>query len=185
MLGEHPTGTSSTQPRRHHVFCSDRRQGRKTIDSSNNTEALIVTVGARPVAIPLRHVSEVMRALPTEHVAGSPAFVVGISVIRGGPVPVVDLGALLENVPNRNADQRLVTLQVGERRLALLVDGVVGLRRLDATRLEDLPSMLTASNADLIEAVSTADAQLLVVLRAARVIPEAVWATLAPAEAAR
>jgi purine-binding chemotaxis protein CheW len=88
-------------------------------------------------------------------------------------------------VPNRNADQRLVTLQVGERRLALLVDGVVGLRRLDATRLEDLPSMLTASNADLIEAVSTADAQLLVVLRAARVIPEAVWATLAPAEAAR
>jgi chemotaxis signal transduction protein len=51
---------------------------------------LVVMVGARACAFPLHHVAETMRPLPIKHVAGTPGFVCGVSVIHGTPTPVVD-----------------------------------------------------------------------------------------------
>ena len=69
--------------------------------------------------------------------------------------------------------------------MAVGVDGVVGLRNLDSAQLGELPPMLRDVAADLIEAIGTRDAQLLVVLRAARIVPDEVWATLAAGAATR
>lgn len=146
---------------------------------------LIVTAGARACALPLHHVAETMRPLPIEPIAGTPGFVRGVSVIRGAPTPVVDLTALLEGGQPSAAHGRFVTVKVGERRVALGVDGVVGLRILASAQLGELPPMLRDVAADLIEAVGARDAQLLVVLRAARLVPDEVWMTLAAAEATR
>ena len=46
-------------------------------------------------ALPLVHVLEVMRPLPLEKVEPAPAFLLGLAVIRGEPLPVVDVAALL------------------------------------------------------------------------------------------
>ena len=146
---------------------------------------LVVTVGARACAIPLHHVAETMRPLPIEPVAGTPGFVRGVAVIRGAPTPVIDLKALLGNGENSATYGRVVTIKLGERRVAVGVDGVVGLRNLDSAQLGELPPMLRDVAADLIEAIGTRDAQLLVVLRAARIVPDEVWATLAAGAATR
>ena len=55
---------------------------------------------------------------------------------------------------------------------------------LDSAQLSELPLLLQDVTADLIESVGTRDAQLLLVLRAARIVPNEVWTTLAAAEAA-
>lgn len=144
---------------------------------------LIVTVGARACAIPLRHVAETMRPLPVEPVAATPGFVRGVAVIRGAPTPVIDLGALLEGGEGGAAHGRFVTLKLGERRVALGVDGVVGSRNLEQDQLGELPAMLRDVTADVVEAIGARDAQLLVVLRAARLVPEEVWSSLAAAAA--
>ena len=144
---------------------------------------LVVIVGARACAIPLHHVAEIMRPLPIEPVAGTPNFVRGVSVIRGAPTPVVDLKALLENGEKSATYGRLVTIKLGERRVAIGVDSVVGLTNLDSAQLGELPPILRDLAADLIEAIGTRDAQLLVVLHAARIVPAEVWTTLAVAEA--
>ena len=156
-----------------------------TVSASERSPVLVVTVGARACAIPLHHVAETMRPLPIEPVAGTPGFVRGVSVIRGAPTPVVDLKALLENGENSATYGRFVTMKLGERRVALGVDAVVGLRSLDSAQFGELPPILRDVAADLIDAIGTRDAQLLVVLRAARIIPDDVWATLAKAEATR
>jgi purine-binding chemotaxis protein CheW len=104
-------------------------------------------------------------------------------MIRGAPTPVVDLKALLENSENSATYGRFVTVKLGERRVAIAVDGVAGLRDLDSAQLGELPPMLQDVAAGLIEAIGTRDAQLLVVLRAARIVPDEVWTTLAAAEA--
>lgn len=106
-------------------------------------------------------------------------------MIRGAAIPVVDLKALLENSETRTTYRRLVTVKVGPRRVALGVDGVVGLRNLDPAQLGELPALLRDVDADLIQAIGTSDAQLLVVLRMARIVPEEVWATLETAAQAR
>lgn len=156
-----------------------------TARAPDRNASLIVTVGTRACAIPLEHVGETMRPLAIEPIAGSPDFVRGVSVIRGAPIPVVDLRALLENGNRSAAFGRFVTVKLGERRVALGVEGVAGVRNLDSTQLGDLPPLLRDVDAGLIEAIGTRDAQLLVVLRTARVVPEEVWATLATGEAAR
>jgi purine-binding chemotaxis protein CheW len=69
--------------------------------------------------------------------------------------------------------------------VAIGVDAVVGLRTIGSEQLGKLPPILQAVTADIIEAIGTRDAQLLVVLRAARIVPDEVWTSLAKAEATR
>jgi purine-binding chemotaxis protein CheW len=125
-----------------------------------------------------------MRPLPIESVAGTPSFVRGVSVIRGVPTPVVDLKALLESCENSPSYGRFVALKCDARRVVIGVDSVVGLRNLDSAQLGELPPLLRDVAIDLIESFGTLDAQLLLVLRAARIVPDEVWATLAAVEVA-
>ena len=141
-------------------------------------------VGARACAFPLHHVAENMRPLPIKPVAGTPGFVRGVSVIRGTPTPVVDLKALLENSENCPSYGRFVTLKLDDRRVVIGVDSVVGLMNLDSVQLGQLPPLLRDVNADLIESFGTRDAQLLLVLRTACIVPDEVWLTLSAEEAA-
>jgi purine-binding chemotaxis protein CheW len=153
--------------------------------SAERNPALIVTIGRRACAIGLQHVAETMRPLAIETMSGMPEFVRGVSVVRGTPMPVVDLQVLLETGEHSAACGRFVTVKVGERRVALAVDGVVGVRHLDSAQIGELPPLLRDIDADLVEAIGTCDAQLLLVLRAARIVPDDVWATLATGTEAR
>ena len=155
-----------------------------TVRASEISPVLVVMLGARACAFPLQHVAETMRPLPIEPIAGTPGFVRGVSVIRGLPTPVVDLKALLENSDNSPSYGRFVTLKYDTRRVVIGVDSVVGLRNLDSAQLAELPPLLRDVTADLIESFGTIDAQLLLVLRAAHIVPDEVWATLAAAELA-
>jgi purine-binding chemotaxis protein CheW len=145
--------------------------------ASTTSRFLLVRVRATVVALPLEDTVEVMRPLPVEAVGGMPAFVRGLSIIRGAPVPVVDLGAVLAPGPARAAG-RLVTIRAGERRVALAVDEILGVRSLDASALGAVPELLGESGLDPIAAIGAADRKLLLVLAASRIVPEALWPTL-------
>lgn len=155
------------------------------VRTPETSQALFVRAGAQLCAIPLEHVAETMRPLPIEPVAEMPDFVRGISVIRGMPVPVIDLKALLESADISASYGRFVTLKIAKGRAAIGVDSVVGLRTLDSGQLGELPPILRAVGSDVIEAIGTRDAQLLLVLSAARLVPDEVWSTLAKIEATR
>jgi len=149
------------------------------------TPALIVSAGSCVYALPLPYVVETMRPLPVESIPGTPPFVRGLAVIRGVPTAVIDLRLLLEPQSRPAPPGRFVTLRVGHRTLAVGVDGVVGLRVLEGERLTALPALLRHVDTSVIEAIGTQDAGLLVVLHAARLIPDDVWAVLdAPGAAA-
>ena len=146
------------------------------------SSVFVVMAGARACALPLHHVAETMRPLPIKPVAGTPSFICGVSIIRGTPTPVVDLKALLENSENSPSYGRFVTLKLENRRVVVGVDSVVGLITLDSAQLGDLPPLLRDVNADLVESFGSRDAELLLVLRAARIVSDEVWSTLAKAE---
>ena len=154
-----------------------------TVSATQVSPVFVVMVGARACAFPLHHVAETMRPLTIKHVAGTPGFVCGVSVIRGMPTPVVDLKALLENCENSPSYGRFVSLKLEDRRVVIGVDSVVGLINLDSTQMGELPPLLKDLDANLIESFGSRDAQLLLVLRAARIVPEEVWTTLAESEA--
>jgi purine-binding chemotaxis protein CheW len=141
---------------------------------------LIVTACTHTCGLPLEHIGETMRPLPIEPVSGIPEFVRGVSLIRGAPLPVVDLGLLLSGVRSERGFGRFVTLKLAGRAVALGVDGVTGFRALSSARLLALPPLLSALSSQHLAAMGALDAELLVVLQVTRLLSEDVWAQLSP-----
>jgi purine-binding chemotaxis protein CheW len=86
----------------------------------------------------------------------------------------VDLGRLL-GLDSGPAPGRLVHLRVGDRRVALAVDGVLGLRELDGSAAAALPPLLNPG-LSAVEALGTLDQSLFLLLSAARLLPAEVAA---------
>jgi purine-binding chemotaxis protein CheW len=120
-----------------------------------------------------------MRPLPVVALANAVEAVRGVAIIRGAPVPVVHLARLLAAA--ESPATRFVTVNIAGRCVALEVDEVVGVRTLPAS-LHDLPPLLGDAGTGTIVAMETLDAQLLIVLSSARLIPDAVWLALETGE---
>src|SRR5271168_960098 len=145
-------------------------------------KALIVRLESCICAVPLTYVIETMRPLPIESISGVPSFVRGISIIRGIPTPVVDLGAVLGS-PSEHAG-RFVTLRVGDKQVALSVNAVLGVRDLGGLlTMAALPPLLQRASQDVIETIGTLDQQVLLILREGWELPDEVWQALTAQEA--
>jgi purine-binding chemotaxis protein CheW len=142
---------------------------------------LVFRASNRLCALPLSAVAEIMRPLPIEPLDGAPPFVAGVSVIRGLPLAVVD-GSLLLGADG-SPPGRLITLKVGDRRVALTVDAILGVRALPADSLRDLPPLLRDARNEAVEAIATLDAELLLVLSGGRLVPDSVRALVESREA--
>ncbi len=126
---------------------------------------------SRICALPLASVVEIMRPLPIRPIQGSPPFVSGVAVIRGGAIPVVDLQILLGS-DSPVMPGRFVTLRVGDWHLALAVESVLGVRPLSESVFHVLPPLLRGSETPVIESLGALDSELLVLLQASRILPE-------------
>jgi purine-binding chemotaxis protein CheW len=131
---------------------------------------LLCRVGTLLCALPVDRVVETMRPVPLDALAGAPPCVLGVAIIRGIPVPVVDAARLI----NEEATDagRFVLLRAGHRHLALAVHEVVGVRAISAASVETLPGLLGDATADFVTAIGTLDAQVLLVLESMRILPE-------------
>jgi purine-binding chemotaxis protein CheW len=108
-----------------------------THPSEPSVPVLTLRRGHCTCAVPVSCITEVMRALPVEPLAGAPGGVLGVAVIRGRVTPVVDLATLLgDGATTRAGSARFVTLRIGDRAVALLVEAVRSIRTLARTELE-------------------------------------------------
>jgi purine-binding chemotaxis protein CheW len=142
---------------------------------------LVTRVGEVTCAFPIEHVVETMRPLPVEPIgrSGDPALaaIEGVAMVRGAAVPVVDARRLLGVAGERAA--RFVVVRAAERRIALIVDAVLDVRQIELEVLSTLPPLLGGASHDSVSRIGASDAGLMVVLEAARVLPEASWRALA------
>jgi len=161
---------------------SEKRRGDAWTEASRNDEVaggtaghrLICRVGDRLLAIGLGCVVETMRPLPLRAFSGAPNFILGVSVIRGAVVPVIDVEAAL-GVPSTSPG-RFVTIRMDDRIVALAVDEVLGVRSLDEATMHGVPPLLGALDEATISAIGTLDSNLLLVLGDTGLVPAAVWA---------
>lgn len=143
--------------------------------------SLVCRVDRRLCALPLRHVIETMRPLPVETVADSPPFVLGLAMIRGAPVPVVDAARLLGEADSPAG--RWIALTVGSRQVALAVASVLGVRPLPVGARHALPPLLKDARRDLVAELGLLDDALLLVLQGGRLLSDDDWMRLDPRSA--
>lgn len=127
-------------------------------------------------AFPLEHVEETMRPLPVETMDGVPSFVQGLAVVRGAPTPVVDAASLVSG--GASHPTRFVTVRTGTRRIVLPVDAVVGVIKIPPSSVHALPPLFQGAGLDAIAAIGVLDAELLLVLRHTRLVPDDIWTTI-------
>jgi len=144
-------------------------------DLSGGTALLVCRAGARALGVPLAAVRETMRPLPLSPFPGMPDFVLGVARIRGATVPVVDAAALTGSGPA--GAERWITLAIegpgGQRSVAVAVGSVTGIRTLTEADLQELPPLLDPDRHPLYPLVAARDEQLLLVLEASRLVPDA------------
>jgi purine-binding chemotaxis protein CheW len=159
------------------------------IGAQESDRFLLCRIGTALGALALSDVREIMRPLPVEPLMSPPSFVLGLALIRGMPTPVIDAARLLgaHAVPSSASGPspfgRFVSLKVGERTAALAVDAVLDIRAIGAALLADIPPLLRATEAGLVSTLGALDARLLLVLEAARLVPESVWSMIEAPEA--
>ena len=139
---------------------------------------LLVRCRAWLCALPLAEVIETLRPLPLQPVAGAPAFVRGLSLVRGELVPVVELALLLG--AEGGAPGRLVVVRAATRRLALAVDAVLRIVPHEQLPSRSVAPLLSKALPAQVTALAVLDGAALAVLESTSVLPEEAWATLAP-----
>ena len=117
-----------------------------------------------------------MRPLPVERLNRGTPGLLGVSIIRGEPVPVIDLGASL-GLDGEAAPTRFVTVRTSGRIACLSVEAVLDTRRATEEVFHELPPLLNTPGAAM-AALGALDGELLVLLRAARAVPNSVWRDL-------
>jgi purine-binding chemotaxis protein CheW len=144
-------------------------------ETKNQERALLVRARSWICALPLPSVVETMRALPVQPIDGAPRFVLGVAIIRGAPLPVIDLAVFIGAGGAGAVGGRFVTMLAGPRRLALSVDEVLGVSSLDAATLERTPPLLDRTLAEHVEKLGALDRHAFALLSAARLLPEDGW----------
>lgn len=138
---------------------------------------LVVRTGSRICALPLENVVETMRPLAIEPILEMPPFLRGLALIRGSPVPVVDL-SILFGMKSDVPVCRFVLIRLGKRRAAIAVEEVLGVRRLDDSLLQSFPPLLKDAYSELVTAIEVRDQELLLVLQLSRIVPDEFWQAL-------
>jgi purine-binding chemotaxis protein CheW len=144
--------------------------------------SLICRVGSVLCAIPIEHVVETMRPPAVDGLPGMPRYVAGMTIIRGGPMPVVVASRLFGK--EETSPERLVVIRAGPRKIGLAVDGVLGVRPVAGDLLQRLPPLFGAAAGEAVSDIGTLDGDLMVVLQAARTVPDEVFAALEAESAA-
>lgn len=131
--------------------------------------SLLFRAGSLLCALPLEDVVETMRPLPVRPLAGLPAFVRGLSVLRGVPLPVVDAAALLGG--ETAAATRFVSVRGGRGGLALATGEVLGVA-------DETADGRDAAGDPALAGIAVRGTEPLLRLRAATVVPAGVWTAI-------
>jgi len=105
-------------------------------------------------ALDVAHVREIVRMAEITALPMSPALIEGVVELRDGVVPVIDLGRALAGAPCEITNQaRIAVLEVDDLVVGLIVERAADVLSLDASSLEDPPSLATQAGYEAVRAV--------------------------------
>ena len=110
-------------------------------------------------------VQEIIRATDITPVPNAPSHVRGVINLRGKIIPVVDLRKRLALPAVAATDaQRIVVVELGEKRIGMLVDSVSQVIKLSSSIIEEMPEEATNIDENYIRGVGKLDSRLIIIL---------------------
>lgn len=144
----------------------DRYKSAAEVDSSGK-EFLIFTLAAQEYGIDILKVQEIRGydSQTVTRIANVPAFVKGVTNLRGIIVPIVDMRIKfnLENV-DYNHETVVIILNLSTRIVGVVVDGVSDVLMLQPTEISAAPQFGTAFSADYLTGIGTLGDRMLILV---------------------
>lgn len=121
------------------------------------TEKVIFRIGELHLAVPVRHVREILDVQPMTPLPRAPHHVLGLIKVRGQSIATLDfaqkmgLGSL-----EMHESSRIIVLELGEEGktvLAILTDGVDGVADPEEGEVQDIPAVGEHWADDVVEAI--------------------------------
>jgi purine-binding chemotaxis protein CheW len=104
-------------------------------------------LGREEYGVEIDRVQEIIRAADITTVPGAPSHVRGVINLRGKIIPVVDTRKRFGlQATQLDEDQRIVVVELGVKRLGLLVDSVSRVTRVPVSSVEDLPEEMVSDD---------------------------------------
>lgn len=133
-----------------------------------------VRIRSYEFALDIMSVREIRGWSPPTPLPRAPAYVLGMSDLRGVVIPIIDLGARLGfRAIDANPSSVVVVAQIRDRLAGLLVDGVSDLLEIDAERLQPTPEAGSAETKEVIQGIFEIDGRILSLIALEKVVPAA------------
>lgn len=138
-------------------------------DTAPKLEILLVRLGEETFGIATAFVREVQRLKSLATLPGVPAFVAGVTNVRGRIVAVIDLAALLDLGQSRPANGMLVLVAHRRHEFAVMADAVLSPRSI---RIDEMQTEVAGLNAARKRYLRGVTAERVVVLDAEKLVTD-------------
>jgi len=154
------------------------------VNLEDQIQLVAFRVGSQEFALEILQVERILRYERPAPLPRSPDFLEGVVPYDGIPVPVVDLRKRLELPAPIDEQTRLMVLALEDQRVAVIVDEVREVLRVDSTTIIAPPPIVRGLAAAYIAGLVTRGERMLILLQAARLLSSTERLALAEAGAA-
>ena len=141
----------------------------RVVEARDQGETLLHLVtfnlGKEEYGVEIASVQEIIRASDITPVPGAQAHVRGVINLRGKIIPVVDLRKRFGlSDEGTGDDQRIIVVELGVKRIGMLVDSVSQVIRLPSGVVEEMPEEATSVDENFIRGVGKLENRLVIIL---------------------
>lgn len=143
-------------------------------------QVVVLDLAGEAYAVEIGRVEEIIRMQPIARIPNGPAFIEGVTNLRGRVIPVLDLRKrfnLPVSEPTRRS--RIVVGELGQHTVGLLVDGVSEVLQISTEAVEPPSSLITTTDSAFLRGVAKLDERLILLLDLSRILTRAEQADLA------
>jgi len=136
-------------------------------NAENINEFLIFRLGGEEYGIDILKVQEIRGydAEAVTRIANAPDFIKGVTNLRGVIVPIVDLRVRFQpGAAQYNAQTVVIILNLAERVVGIVVDGVSDVLMLGADQISPAPEFNSALSTDYLTGLGTVESRMLVLI---------------------
>jgi len=137
----------------------------QTPDESTNMEVLVFTLATEEYAVDILKVQEIRGYSGVTRIANVPDFVKGVTNLRGEIVPIVDLRVKFDlGSATYDAHTVVIVLNIGERVMGVVVDGVSDVLSLSPDQIKAAPDFGSSLSTEYLQGLGSIDDRMLILV---------------------
>lgn len=122
-------------------------------------------IGEEEFGVDILAVQEIIRLMQITMVPRAPEFIEGVINLRGKVIPVINMRTRFNKAAHTpDSNTRIVVMELEQKIVGFLVDGVSEVLRIPESTVEDPPPVVAGIGSEYIRGIGKLDSRLLILL---------------------